>query len=175
MRYVAECIFVLMQPAVGRDVDPPARDILAFMVSWSEPQHLADARRRCLIMVAGHERDADGQGKRPSSDQILLADGDTQAVVVRDELADEFMQPGLKDFLHPAVLNTGAHGAGLALGRSLPAICARDMIEIEHEILVAACERARQLIAQDEQVRYEPRLDALTVDPMIGGERRDRP
>src|SRR5271166_2273579 len=51
MSNVAEGIFVLMQPAVGRDVDAPAHDVLAVVVAWREPQHLADARRWCLILV----------------------------------------------------------------------------------------------------------------------------
>src|SRR5271165_3034745 len=165
MSNVAEGIFVLMQPAVGRDVDAPAHDVLAVVVAWREPQHLADARRWCLILVVRQMGDAEAH-----SDQILLADSGTQAIVVRDELADEFVQPGLENFLHSAVLNTGAHGASLTLGWPLTTIGACYMIEIEHEVLITACKRARQLIAQDEQVSYEPWLDAFAVDPMIGGE-----
>src|SRR5262249_51851058 len=64
--------------------------------------------------------------------------------------------------------------ARTALGRPLAAISAGDVVEVDHQVLVAAGERARHLIAQYEQVGDQPRLHALAIDPVIGGERRDR-
>src|SRR5262245_5852743 len=111
---------------------------------------------------------------RPALHQILLGDGGAETVVVLDEFADELVHSLLENLLHAAVLEPGAHGAGLALGRTLAAIGAGDVVEIEHEVLVAARERARHLIAQDEEIGDQPGLDALAVDPVVGGERRDR-
>ena len=42
-----------------------------------------------------------------------------------------------------------------------------------HEKLVAVRERARHLPVEDQEIGDEPGLDALPVDPMVGGERRD--
>src|SRR6188472_1251618 len=95
---------------------------------------------------AGHPRlsfrkpDVDGRdkpGHAVASNQILLANGRSQLVVLRDELADELVQPALEDLVHAAVLDARADRAGLALRNPLPAIGARDVIEIEHEILIA--------------------------------------
>src|SRR5262249_48802086 len=83
---------------------------------------------------------------RPSSDQVLLADGGAQAIVIGDEFADEFVQSLLEDFLHPAVLEAGTDSARLALGRPLAAVGAGDGIKKAHKIFVAAGERARHLV-----------------------------
>ena len=58
-------------------------------------------------------------------------------------------------------------GALLSVGLS-------DRIEKLHDIVVAGDERARHLDPQDQQVGDEPGLETLAIDPMIGGERRDR-
>ena len=72
------------------------------------------------------------------------------------------------------VLQPRADAAGLALRRPLPAVGAGDAVEILHQVLVAARERPRHLLVQDQQVGDQPRLEALAIDPVIGGERRDR-
>ncbi len=46
--------------------------------------------------------------------------------------------PVLENLLHAAVLEPGAHRARMALGRPLAAIGAGDVVEVEHEVLVAA-------------------------------------
>ena len=97
-----------------------------------------------------------------------------ETVVVVDEGADELVQAGLENLVHAAVLQPGADAAGLALRRALPAVVAGDAVEVLHQILVAACERARHLLVEDEQVGDQPGLEALAIDPVIGGERRDR-
>src|SRR5262249_4655647 len=106
--------------------------------------------------------------------QILFADCAAEAIVVIDELADELMHPLLENLLHAAVLKPRPHRASVALGWSLAAIGARDMIQIDHEILVAARQRTRHFIAQDQEVGDEPRLHALPIDPVVGGQRRYR-
>ena len=95
-------------------------------------------------------------------------------MIVGDELADELVQAALENLLHSAVLDPCADGAGLPLRRSLAAIGASDVIEVLHHITVAARERARHLVLEDEQVRDQPGLHALPINPMVGGERRDR-
>src|SRR5437763_11439499 len=109
-----------------------------------------------------------------SLDQILLSDGDTETVVVTDEIADEFVQSALENLVHAAVLDARAYGVRLALGRSVPSIRAAEVVEIEHEVLIAAGKRARQLIAQNKQVGNQPRLHAFSINPMVGGERGNR-
>src|SRR5262249_6799704 len=117
---------------------------------------------------------------RPSSSpslylyQILLGDGGAEAVIIVDEFADEFVHSLLENLVHAAVLQSGAHRARMALGRPLAAVGAGDVVEVDDEILVAARERSRHFIAQDQQVGDQPRLHALTIDPVIGGQRRYR-
>src|SRR3954452_17319216 len=84
--------------------------------------------------------------------QVLLDDRHPELVILGDELADEFMQAALKDAVHPAVLQTRANAAGIALNRSLPAIGARHLIQVAHDRLVAGRQRARQIILENEEV-----------------------
>ena len=64
--------------------------------------------------------------------QILLGDGRAKPIVVLNEATDEFMQTVLEDFFDPAVHQARAHGARLALRRSLATIGCREMIKILH-------------------------------------------
>ncbi len=59
MSDVAERVLLLVEPAVGRKLDSPARDMLAIMIAWREPQHLNHARRGHLITIAGTVGDAE--------------------------------------------------------------------------------------------------------------------
>src|SRR4051812_31480119 len=91
--------------------------------------------------------------KRPAnSNQILLADDLAEAVVVADELFDEFMQATLEDVVHVAVLEAVADAAGMALRRPLPAIGDADLVEVADEVLIAASQRARQRVVEDQEV-----------------------
>ena len=110
----------------------------------------------------------------PALHQILLRDRGTELIVVLDEVVDELVQSGLENLFDTAVLQAGAHGARLTLGVALAAIGIGDAIEILHEILVTARQRARHLVLEHEQVGDEPRLDVLAIDPVIGGQRRHR-
>src|SRR5437588_1731246 len=83
---------------------------------------------------------------------ILLADRGSQPIVVGDELADELVQAELENLVHPAVLDPGADAAGLALCRSLAAIGAGDLVEITHQVLIAARKRPRHLVVENEQI-----------------------
>ena len=56
--------------------------------------------------------------------QVLLGDRGAESIIVVDEGADELMQTALEDFVDPAVHQPRAHGAGLALCRSLLAVWA---------------------------------------------------
>src|SRR5438046_1457606 len=79
-----------------------------------------------------------------------------EPAVVVDEVADEFMQAGLENFFHPAVLQARADGARLALGRTLAAVGARDQVEVLHQVAVAACERTRHVVLEHEEVGDQP-------------------
>ena len=61
---VAEGVLVLVEPAIGGNVDPPARHILAVVVARSQPQHLDHAGRGLLVPVAGEVRDTQAHGGR---------------------------------------------------------------------------------------------------------------
>src|SRR5581483_3573800 len=111
---------------------------------------------------------------RKLSYEKLLGDGDAKPVVLGDELADEFVQAALKNAVHAAVLQARADAARLALCRALPAINRGDRIEIAHDGFVAGRQRARHLVLEDQEVGDEPGLDAVAIDPVIGGVRRDR-
>jgi hypothetical protein len=47
-----------------------------------------------------------------------------------------------------------------------------DEVEVAHQDLVAVGERPGHLPVEDQEVRHEPGLHALPIDPVIGGERR---
>ena len=106
--------------------------------------------------------------------QILLRDGRSEPVVVLDEIVDELVQSGLEDFLDATVLQPSPDRTRLALRVALAAIGAGDAVEILHKVLVAARKRARHFVLEHEQIGDQPGLDVLAIDPVIGGERRDR-
>lgn len=72
------------------------------------------------------------------SNQILLGDDFTQTRVVRKEFLDEFVHAVLEDIVHMAVFKPVADTAGVALGGALATIGDADLVEIDHQIAVAA-------------------------------------
>src|SRR3954451_17503129 len=72
------------------------------------------------------------------SDQILLRDDFAQPGIVGDEFLNEFMHAMLENVVHIAVFQPVADAAGMPLGRALAAIGDPDLIEIAHEVAVAA-------------------------------------
>src|ERR1700733_3634991 len=92
--------------------------------------------------------------------QILCADRGAERAVIGNELADELVQAGLENLLHPAVEQPRPDGTGLTLRLALAAIGGRDRIAEAHQVLVAACERTRQLRIEDEKIGDQPRLEA---------------
>src|SRR5882757_5370509 len=78
------------------------------------------------------------------SNQILPADDFTEPRVVRNEFLDEFMHTVLEDVVHVAVFEAVAYPAGVALRGALAAIGDADLVEVTHQIAVAARQRARQ-------------------------------
>ncbi len=59
---VAERILVLIEPAIRRNIDPPARDILAVVIARGQPQHLDHTGRRTAVTVADLVCDAKAHG-----------------------------------------------------------------------------------------------------------------
>src|SRR5258705_6973737 len=82
------------------------------------------------------------------SDQGLFCDDLTEPAVIRNEFLDEFMHAMLENIIHVAVLEAIADAAGVALCGALAAISDADLIEISHQIAVAARQRARQRIVE---------------------------
>src|SRR2546423_984935 len=92
------------------------------------------------------------------SNQILLGNDLAEPRVIRKELLDELVHAMLEDIVHMAVLEPVADPAGVALGGALAAIGDADLVEIAHQVAVAARQRTRQRIVQDQQIRDQPRL-----------------
>src|SRR6266702_6256502 len=103
------------------------------------------------------------------SNQILLGDDFTEASVIRNEFLDELMEAVLEDIVHMAVLEPVADTAGVALGGALAAIGDPDLVEIAHQIAVAARQRARQRVVEDQKVCDQPWLQGFPIDPVVGG------
>src|SRR5882724_6214454 len=78
------------------------------------------------------------------SNQILPGDDFTEPCVVCNELLDEFMHAVLEDIIHMAVFQPVADAAGVALGGALASIGNPDLVEIAHQVAIAAGERPRQ-------------------------------
>src|SRR5258708_3518258 len=108
------------------------------------PRPLPTASRREGGRV--HKRRRIGQLHQSPSNQILLGDDFAEPGIVRDELLDEFVHAVLEDVVHVAVLQPVANAAGVALCRALAAIGHPDLVEIAHQIAVAARQRARQRV-----------------------------
>ena len=66
---VAEGVFVRGEPRVGRDVDAPALDILAFVVARRQSQHLDHAGGGRIVAVDRAMGDAKAHGETGISDQ----------------------------------------------------------------------------------------------------------
>src|SRR6478736_6619219 len=89
--------------------------------------------------------------------QILPGDDLTQPRVIRNEFLDEFMDAMLEDVVHMAVFKPVADAAGVALGSALAAIGDADLVEIAHQVAVAARQRTRQRIIEDQEIGDQPR------------------
>src|SRR5262245_12507393 len=111
---------------------------------------------------------------RGPSDQILPADDFAEPRIVGDELLDEFMNAVLEDVIHMAVLEAVADASGVALRRSLAPIGDANLVEIPHQVFITACERSRQRIVGNQESCDQPRLQGFAVNPVIGGQCRDR-
>jgi hypothetical protein len=122
---VAERIFLLVEAAIGRDLDPPVEHELALVVARGQPQRLDHAGRRRVVVVVGLVPHADTHAgimmvtaalssRRRlfrGSGQILFRDRGVEFVVVDDEFGDELMQAVLEDLGHAAVLEPCVHSA----------------------------------------------------------------
>src|SRR5262249_46416530 len=94
MYHVAEGILPRPQHAALVEIDAPAPDILAVMVARRQAQHRLG---RPVVAVGGFVMDPDAHVRE--SDQVLRTYSRSKAVIVGDELGDEFVQPGLEDLL----------------------------------------------------------------------------
>src|SRR4030095_15183376 len=92
---------------------------------------------------------------------ILLGDDLTEPCVVRNEFLNEFMDTELEDIVHMAVFKPVSDTAGVALGGALAAIGDPDLVEVAHKIAVAARQRARQRVVEDQEVGDQPRFQRL--------------
>src|SRR3974390_1609573 len=156
------------------------------MIARGDPQQLRHAGWRRVVAIRGQVGNPNPHGCRNAStgsrgmtaapsQQELLRDGGAYAFVLRDEFANELVQAALEDAVHAAVLQPCAYAARLALRWALPSIGPGDRIKVAHDRLVTSGERARHLIAQDQEISNKPGLDALAVDPTKRRERRHRP
>src|SRR4051794_17289487 len=93
-----------------------------------------------------------------NSNQILFGDDLAEPAIVQNEFLDEFMHAVLEDIVHVAVLETVADAAGVALGGALAAVGDADLVEVAHQVAVAARQRARQRLVQYQKVGDQPRF-----------------
>src|SRR5690606_2040398 len=110
---------------------------------------------------------------RATSAQILLGNGRAELVVLDREALDELVQARLEDGLDRGVAETHVDAARKALAVALPAVGSGQLVEVTVDAAVAGGERARHVLLEDEQVRHEPRLHAVAIDPAIARQRRD--
>src|SRR5262245_2309936 len=68
MNDVAEGVLVLIEPAIGGDVDAPARHVLPVVIARGEPQHLDHAGGGFLVAIARQMRDADAHEHTTEAD-----------------------------------------------------------------------------------------------------------
>src|SRR5439155_12170284 len=134
---------------------------------------------RWHLRLSAQLKDVDGRNKSGHDEplfrsyQELFADQSAEPVALDNELADELMRSAPENSIHATVLQSRANAARLPLRWTLPVVGAGDRIQIAHDRLVAGSERARHLIAQNEQIGDQPRFQAFAIDPMIGGQRGD--
>src|SRR6516225_11271250 len=100
------------------------------------------------------------------SGQILFGDDFAEPRIVRDELLDEFVHAVLEDIVHVAVLEAVTDAAGMALRRALATVGDADLVQIAYQVAVAARQRARQAVVEDEQVRDQPWFERFAIDPV---------
>src|SRR5690348_10921363 len=122
------------------------------MAAGRHAKDLNDPRSRRLIFVTSpmgnpkaHDRSFRWHSERRGVlNQVLPGDDFAESRVVRNELLNEFMDTVLEDIDHLAMFQAIADAARMALGRALAAVRDADLVEIAHQIAVAACERSRQ-------------------------------
>ena len=85
---VAERVFMLIEPAIGRNVDAPACDVLAIMVARREAQNLDHAAGRRVVAIGGRMRNADMHAY-PSSRGLLRLSTADHHLPIRSRFADE--------------------------------------------------------------------------------------
>src|SRR5215207_1175244 len=95
-------------------------------------------------------------GVLKSLNQILPGDDLTEPRVIRNEFLNELMDAVLEDIVHMAVFKPVADAAGVALRGALAAVGDTDLVEVAHQIAVAARQRARQRVVEDQQVGDQP-------------------
>src|SRR5436305_489279 len=132
-----------------------------------------DCCRGCWFHLLVNGKGVTASASR-ASDQILPGDDFTKSRVIGNELLDELVHAALENVIHVRMLQPVADTAGMALRRSLPPIGNPDLVEIADEIAIAARQRPRQRVVEDQEIRDQPWLQGLAIDPVIGGQRRDR-
>ena len=130
---------------------------------------------------AGRHRSVCARRHRHSDSLIARAhmrycsrDRGAELVVVRDESVDELVQAGLEYLLDrgcsAAACGPCGRGAAPAPAGHRRARCGPDFARYSR----SSSRATRHLVVEDQQVGDQPGLEAFAIDPVIGGERRDR-
>src|SRR4051794_32330846 len=98
------------------------------------------------------------QEQKISSNQVLPGDDFAKPAVIRNEFLDEFMHAALENIVHVAVFETVANAPCVTLRGALAAIGDADLVKIADEVAIAAGERARQRIIENQQIGDQPRF-----------------
>jgi hypothetical protein len=94
-----------------------------------------------------------------SRHQEVAADAPAQVVDAVQELGQEGMQAGGQDLVDAAVLQVGAQAAGAAQGLAALSLATRSQVATTSFML--ACQRARHVGAQDQQLGHRSGLITL--------------
>ena len=107
--------------------------------------------------------------RRMNRGEIEVGDFAAEKDRAIDEFGEEFVQARLKDFLDLTVAQPGVSFAGETMTlAALAAIGFGNEIEIARDLVVARDQRAWHLAPQQQQLRDQPRLQPIVIDPVVG-------
>src|SRR6476469_2212305 len=106
-----------------------------------------------------------GPRHRRRNHQEIFLDLLTKRVVRLDEGGEEFMQTGAKDPVDAAIFEPRISLAGEVPAFQL--LLAGKLVERADEGVIAMVQRARHVLAQDEQLGDAPGVDGIAIDVAV--------
>ncbi len=97
--------------------------------------------------------------------QEIRCDAVAEIAQPRQELLEKARQADRRDFLHAREVQHGMHFAGAPLG--FGGLLVRHGLQVLVDLLAAAQQRARHVVAQDQELRHLERRDHVAVDAPV--------